>query len=111
MFQQELEKLDLPKDLVLTLENISVEESAKLMSSADIVVATGGPSMVKAAYSSGKPSLGVGQGNVQCIIDEDVDLADAAATVLSASANRPYLFLAKNMMHLLRKSKITVVSI
>lgn len=82
MFQQELEKLDLPKDLVLTLENISVEESAKLMSSADIVVATGGPSMVKAAYSSGKPSLGVGQGNVQCIIDEDVDLADAAEKVL-----------------------------
>lgn len=82
MFQAELEKLGLPKDLVLTLENISVEESAKLMSSADVVVATGGPDMVKAAYSSGKPSLGVGQGNVQCIVDNDADLSEAAKKIL-----------------------------
>ena len=82
MFQKELEKLNLPKDLVLSLENISVEESSKLMSSADIVVATGGPGMVKAAYSSGKPSLGVGQGNVQCIVDDDTDLADAAEKII-----------------------------
>lgn len=83
MFQAELEKLNLPKDLILTLENISVEESAKLMSSVDVVVATGGPGMVKAAYSSGKPSLGVGQGNVQCIIDHDADLSDAAKKILT----------------------------
>lgn len=82
MFQKELEKLNLPKDLVLSLENISVEESSKLMSSADIVVATGGPGMVKPAYSSGKPSLGVGQGNVQCIVDDDTDLADAAEKII-----------------------------
>ena len=68
MFQQELEKIGLPKDLILGLEQVSVEDSGALMSMADVVVATGGPGMVKAAYSSGKPSLGVGQGNVQCIV-------------------------------------------
>lgn len=82
MFQTELEKIGLPKDLVLGLENVSIEDSAALMSAADVVVATGGPGMVKAAYSSGKPSLGVGQGNVQCIVDRDVDLADAAKKII-----------------------------
>ena len=82
LFQDELEKLGLPRDLVLGLEHVSLEDSGALMSAADIVVATGGPAMVKAAYSSGKPSLGVGQGNVQCIIDEDVDLAAAAEKVI-----------------------------
>ncbi|MFR8332347.1 MAG: aldehyde dehydrogenase family protein [Oscillospiraceae bacterium] len=39
--------------------------------------------MVKAAYSSGKPALGVGQGNVQCIVDDDVDLAEAAEKIIT----------------------------
>ena len=82
LFQDELEKLGLPRDLVLGLEHVSLEDSAALMAAADIVVATGGPAMVKAAYSSGKPSLGVGQGNVQCIIDEDVDMSDAVEKVI-----------------------------
>ncbi|MDO4278778.1 MAG: aldehyde dehydrogenase family protein [Lachnoclostridium edouardi] len=82
MFQQELEKIDLPKDLILGLEQVSVEDSGALMSMADVVVATGGPGMVKAAYSSGKPSLGVGQGNVQCIVDRDADLGQAAEKIL-----------------------------
>ena len=51
------------------------------MSAADMIVATGGMGMVKAAYSSGKPAIGVGQGNVQCIVDEDADLADAAGKI------------------------------
>ena len=82
LFQKELEKLNLPKELILTLEEVSIEGSSQLMSLADVIVATGGPSMVKAAYSSGKPSLGVGQGNVQCIIDRDVDLEDAIKKVI-----------------------------
>lgn len=82
LFQDELEKLGLPRDLVLGLEHISLEDSAALMAAADIIVATGGPAMVKAAYSSGKPSLGVGQGNVQCIIDDDVDMSDAVEKVI-----------------------------
>lgn len=82
MFQDELEKLSLPRDLVLGLENVSIENSSALMSAADIVVATGGPGMVKAAYSSGKPSLGVGQGNVQCIVDADVDIEEAVKKII-----------------------------
>jgi succinate-semialdehyde dehydrogenase len=82
MFQDELEKLGLPRDLVLGLEKVSIEDSSALMSAADIVVATGGPGMVKAAYSSGKPSLGVGQGNVQCIVDSDVNIEEAVKKII-----------------------------
>jgi succinate-semialdehyde dehydrogenase len=82
MFRAELAKLGLPEDLVLGLEQVSVEDSAELMSSADVIVATGGMGMVKAAYSSGKPAYGVGAGNVQCIVDNDADLADAAEKIL-----------------------------
>ncbi len=82
MFRAELAKLGFPEDLVQTLEEVTVEDSANLMSAADVIVATGGMGMVKAAYSSGKPALGVGAGNVQCIVDDDVDLADAAGKIL-----------------------------
>ena len=82
LFRAELKKLGLPEDLVLTLDHVSMEDSGKLMKEADVVVATGGPGMVKAAYSSGRPSLGVGQGDVQAIVDRDVDLADAAKKII-----------------------------
>lgn len=82
MFRKELSKMGLPEDLVLGLDEVSIEASNQLMSLADTVVATGGPAMVKAAYSSGKPSLGVGQGNVQCIVDRDADLSEAADKIL-----------------------------
>ena len=82
-FRAELKKLGLPEDLVLTLDHVSNEDSAELMASADVVVATGGSGMVKAAYSSGRPALGVGQGNVQCIVDRDVDLDDAADKIIT----------------------------
>lgn len=83
MFRAELAKLGFPEDLVLGVEDATIENSALLMSEADVTVATGGMGMVKAAYSSGKPALGVGQGNVQCIVDDDVDLAEAAGKVIA----------------------------
>ncbi len=83
LFRKELAKLGLPEDLVLCLEEVSLEDSNKLMSMVDEIVATGGPGMVKAAYSSGKPSLGVGQGNVQCIVDRDVDIAEACGKIIA----------------------------
>ncbi|RGU94575.1 aldehyde dehydrogenase family protein [Clostridium sp. AF15-17LB] len=82
MFRTELAKLGFPEDLVLGLEQVSIEDSGRLMSSADVIVATGGMGMVKAAYSSGKPAFGVGAGNVQCIVDRDVDLADAVSKII-----------------------------
>ena len=52
----------------------------------DVVVATGGGAMVKSAYSSGKPSFGVGAGNVPVIIDRDVDLKDAADKIVTGAS-------------------------
>lgn len=83
LFREELAKLGLPEDLVQGLEVVSNEASAELMSSADVIVATGGMGMVKAAYSSGKPAFGVGAGNVQCIVDTDADLDDAAQKIIT----------------------------
>jgi len=52
----------------------------------DVIVATGGAAMVKSAYSSGKPSFGVGAGNVPVIIDNDADLKDAAAKIVMGAS-------------------------
>lgn len=58
-----------PADLVQCIEDPSIEMTAEAMAQVDLVVATGGPGMVKAANSSGNPSLGVGQGNCQVVVD------------------------------------------
>ncbi len=82
LFQAELEKLGLPKDLVQTVDVVSLDATTTLMSECDVIVATGGMGMVKSAYSSGKPAYGVGAGNVQVIVDTDADIADAAKKIL-----------------------------
>lgn len=74
LMNAEIKKLGGPDDLILCVEDPTNERSAALMKACDVVVATGGPGVVKAAYSSGKPSFGVGAGNVQSIIDRDVDI-------------------------------------
>ncbi|NLP31323.1 MAG: aldehyde dehydrogenase family protein [Clostridiales bacterium] len=83
LMNEALEKLNAPKHLIQILDQQSRENTRTLISSADIVIATGGAGMVKAAYSSGKPALGVGAGNVQCIIDRDVDFAEAVPKVIA----------------------------
>lgn len=83
LFRAELKKLGLPEDLVQTIENPSLEMTQEVMNTADVVVATGGGAMVKAAYSSGKPALGVGPGNVQVIIDRGIDYNEAAGMVIA----------------------------
>ena len=82
LFRGEIERLGAPADLVLLVEEPSTALSAELMSKCDVVVATGGMGMVKAAYSSGKPAYGVGAGNVQCIIDRGVDYREAAPKII-----------------------------
>src|SRR5215831_18451504 len=67
-----------PDNLVQMVKKGSIETTQELMKAVDVVVATGGGAMVKSAYSSGRPSFGVGAGNVPVIIDRDVDLKDAA---------------------------------
>lgn len=75
-----------PDDLVQMVRNGSVELTQELMKAVDVVVATGGPAMVKSAYSSGKPSFGVGAGNVPVIIDRDADIKDAAEKIVAGAA-------------------------
>lgn len=83
LINAELDKLGAPKHLIQIIDQQSRENTQNLISSADIVIATGGMGMVKAAYSSGKPALGVGAGNVQCIIDEDADIETAAPQIIA----------------------------
>ncbi len=83
LFRAELKKLGFPEDLVQTIEEISIDATTQLMASCDVTVATGGMGMVKSAYSSGKPAYGVGAGNVQCIVDQDADLEQAASKILN----------------------------
>jgi succinate-semialdehyde dehydrogenase len=75
-----------PEDLVQTVRYGSVETTQALMKAVDVVVATGGGAMVRSAYSSGKPSYGVGAGNVPVVIDRGVDLQDAAAMITAGAA-------------------------
>lgn len=79
----ELTKIGLPADLVQVLPApVTREATTALMSAADLVVATGSQANVKAAYSSGKPALGVGLGNVPVIVDASADLDDAAHKIM-----------------------------
>jgi len=73
-----------PKDIIGWIDQPSVELSNALMTHDDLalILATGGPGMVKAAYSSGKPAIGVGAGNVPVVIDESADVKRAVASVL-----------------------------
>ncbi len=67
-----------PADLFQCVENPSIPLSQELMAICDMTLATGGPSMVKAAYSSGKPAFGVGAGNSTMVIDATADIEEAA---------------------------------
>jgi succinate-semialdehyde dehydrogenase len=75
-----------PEDLIQVVRNGSITKTQALMESVDVVVATGGGAMVKSAYSSGKPSFGVGAGNVPVIIDRGVDLDDAVDKIVTGAA-------------------------
>lgn len=78
-----LEEAGAPADLIQIIEEPSIDATNELMSQSDLVVATGGGSMVKAAYSSGTPAYGVGPGNAPIIVDETADLEDAAEKIMN----------------------------
>ena len=71
-----------PEGLVAWIDVPSLELTQTLMQEADIILATGGPSMVKAAYSSGKPALGVGAGNTPAVIEESADVKLAVNSIV-----------------------------
>jgi succinate-semialdehyde dehydrogenase len=81
-----LAKFNVPEGLIQYLERPSIDLTKELMSKADVIVATGGMPMVESAYSSGKPAYGVGPGNVQCIIDRDVDIEEVVPKIVDGRA-------------------------
>lgn len=79
-----LRKIGAPEDLVLFAEDLDIPGTGALMQACDVVVATGGAPMVRAAYSSGTPSYGVGAGNAVALVAEDADVPQAASMVTSS---------------------------
>ena len=75
-------KAGAPEGIIAWIDVPSLELTNLLMQSADIILATGGPGMVKAAYSSGKPALGVGAGNTPAVIDETADVVLAVNSII-----------------------------
>ena len=71
-----------PEDIIAWVDVPSLELTNMAMKEADIILATGGPGMVKAAYSSGKPALGVGAGNTPAIIDDSADVLLAVNSII-----------------------------
>lgn len=71
-----------PENIIDWIDVPSIEMTNLVMKEADIILATGGPGMVKAAYSSGKPALGVGAGNTPAIIDESADILLAVNSII-----------------------------
>ncbi|MCF6463145.1 aldehyde dehydrogenase family protein [Clostridium sp. Cult1] len=79
--RETLKKYNAPEDLVIGIDEPTMEISSQLMKQTDLVLATGGTGLVKAAYSSGTPAYGVGAGNAVVVVDETADLKDAASKI------------------------------
>ena len=71
-----------PEDIIAWIDVPSLEMTNLVMKEADIILATGGPGMVRAAYSSGKPAIGVGAGNTPAVIDESADILLAVNSII-----------------------------
>ncbi|MGI6576142.1 MAG: aldehyde dehydrogenase family protein [bacterium] len=82
LMRQTLKRYGAPEDLLIPIEEPTMEISKELMRQCDLILATGGSGMVKAAYSSGTPAYGVGVGNAVVVVDETADLKDAAYKVM-----------------------------
>ena len=83
LMNAEIARLGGPENLIQIISEPSIDLTRELMQKVDVLVATGGPAMVQAAYSSGKPSFGVGPGNVQVLVDRGLDFDAAAAKILA----------------------------
>lgn len=81
-----IKPMEVPDGMVQIVNDPTLEKTQALMSLCDVTVATGGMPMVKSAYSSGKPSFGVGAGNVQVILDRNIDYEYVANKVVTGRA-------------------------
>jgi acetaldehyde dehydrogenase (acetylating) len=84
MIRGVLKRLGVCEDMVSAMSVPTIQGSGELMRQADLILATGGPGMVKAAYSSGTPALGVGAGNVPAYIERSADVDEAVSKVVAS---------------------------
>lgn len=82
LMRDALKRHGAPEDLIIGIEEPTMDSSNELMKQCDLVIATGGAGLVKAAYSSGTPAYGVGAGNVVTVVDETADLKDSAHKIM-----------------------------
>jgi sulfoacetaldehyde dehydrogenase len=87
VMREALRRQGVSEDVLQCVDRPSIPLANELMSKADLTIATGGPAMVKAAYSSGKPAYGVGAGNATMVIDETADIAEAARNTRISKTN------------------------
>lgn len=79
-------KAGAPKNIISWLpKNSSIEDTIELMKLSDIILATGGPGVVKSAYSSGKPAIGVGAGNCPAIIHNSANISESVASIIQSN--------------------------
>lgn len=83
LYNEAFAKLGAPEYIFQVIEEPTIELTSLLMKAVDVVIATGGMAMVKSAYSSGKPSFGVGAGNVQCIIDQGINVQETVPKIIA----------------------------
>ena len=99
LIREALTKCDAPADLIQVLDEVTLENSQALMAACDLIIATGGSGMVKAAYSSGTPAYGVGPGNPPVVLDRGYDLEDAAKkTVVAVGSDNGILCDGDNLL-------------
>ena len=87
LMRDALEREGAPADILQCLTEVNIAMSKALMAKCDVVMATGGPAMVRAAYSSGTPAYGVGAGNATMIIDATADVAEAARNTMQSKTS------------------------
>ncbi|MBF4695787.1 aldehyde dehydrogenase family protein [Fusibacter ferrireducens] len=87
IMREALEREGAPADIIQCVQNVNMTMTQTLMAEADLVIATGGQGLVRAAYSSGTPAYGVGAGNSTMIIDETADLKEAARNTMMSKTS------------------------
>ena len=83
IIMEAIKEMEVPEGMVQIMEEPTLEKTQTLMAFCDVTVATGGMPMVKSAYSSGKPSFGVGAGNVQVILDRNIEYPLAISKIVT----------------------------
>ena len=85
ILREAAEKAGAPKGIIQVVENPTLEDTQSVMEHADVILATGGGGLVKAAYSSGTPAIGVGAGNCPAIVTKDADLEAAVTSIIQSN--------------------------